>query len=78
MPAEPGSCHTRAVNGYALEGHVAAADVKRLPAEKSMAIGLAVPGMPLGSPGMEGPRQDPYAVFLVEKGGKRSAYHHYQ
>lgn len=77
MPQELGSCHTAQVGSYALEGHVPAAEIKRLLKEKPQAVGLAVPGMPLGSPGMEGPRKDAYDVFLVDKEGKRSVYRHY-
>lgn len=77
IPQELGSCHTARVAGYALEGHVPAADIKRLLKEKPQAAGLAVPSMPLGSPGMEGPRKDPYDVFLVGKKGERSVYRHY-
>jgi hypothetical protein len=70
IPAALGSCHTAEVAGYAIEGHVPAADIKRLLAEKPSAVGLAVPGMPIGSPGMEqGSRRDPYDVLLVTKGG---------
>lgn len=69
MPARFASCHTAKVGNYLLEGHVPAADIRRLLAQKPAAIGLAVPGMPVGSPGMDGPeyggRRDPYAVLLV-------------
>lgn len=78
IPAEFGSCHTGRVNGYAIEGHVPAADIKRLLKEKPKARGLAVPAMPMGSPGMEGPRKDPYDVLLVKDGGKTAVYKHYQ
>lgn len=77
MPDALGSCHSAQVGGYALEGHVPAADIKRLLAEKPKARGLAVPAMPLGSPGMEGPRSDPYDVFLVQADGRYSVYRHY-
>lgn len=77
MPQELGSCHSGFVSGYAIEGHVPASEIKRLLAERPKAIGLAVPSMPLGSPGMEGERKDPYNVFLVHPGGKRSIYKHY-
>lgn len=77
MPDELGSCHTGFVQGYALEGHVPANEIKRLIAEKPKAKGLAVPAMPLGSPGMEGPRKDPYDVLLVKADGKYSVYKHY-
>lgn len=62
-----GSCHTALVNGYVIEGHVPAPDVIRLLKEKPKAIGLAVPDMPHGSPGMEGSRSDPYNVLLLKE-----------
>jgi hypothetical protein len=77
IPNQLGSCHTALVGGYAIEGHVPAAEIKRLLAEKPKARGLAVPGMPLGSPGMEGPRKDPYDVFLVDARGRATVYKHY-
>lgn len=77
IPNDLGSCHTGFVQGYGVEGHVPAADIKRLLAEKPKAKGLAVPSMPLGSPGMEGPRKDPYDVFLVKADGSTSVYQHY-
>lgn len=77
IPNALGSCHTGMVMGYAIEGHVPANEVKRLLAEKPKAKGLAVPAMPLGSPGMEGPRNDPYDVLLVQAGGRTSVYKHY-
>jgi len=71
VPQALGSCHTALVDGYALEGHVPAADVKRLLAERPRARGLAVPGMPVGSPGMEmGNRVDPYSVLLIGEDGQ--------
>ncbi|WP_370662885.1 DUF411 domain-containing protein [Massilia timonae] len=63
IPNELGSCHTGVVRGYALEGHVPAKEIKRLLADRPTAKGLAVPAMPLGAPGMEGPCNDPYDVF---------------
>ena len=77
IPNELGSCHTAIVQGYAIEGHVPASDIKRLLAEKPKAKGLAVPAMPLGSPGMEGPRKDPYDVLLVQADGKTKVFKHY-
>jgi hypothetical protein len=78
MPDAFGSCHTATVAGYVLEGHVPAADVKRLLVAKPIAIGLAVPGMPPGSPGMEvGDRQDPYDVFLIDKSGHATVFASY-
>lgn len=77
IPNDLGSCHTGMVQGYAIEGHVPAREIKRLLAEKPKAKGLAVPGMPLGSPGMEGPRKDPYDVLLVRADGKTRVFKHY-
>ena len=77
IPKELGSCHTGMVQGYALEGHVPAAEIKRLLAERQKAKGLAVPAMPMGSPGMEGPRKDPYDVLLIDDKGRHSTYKHY-
>jgi hypothetical protein len=78
IPMALGSCHTARVAGYALEGHVPAADVKRLLAQRPQAVGLAVPGMPVGSPGMDGPeygtRRDRYEVLLVRKDGSHSVF----
>ncbi len=71
LPQRLGSCHTALVDGYLLEGHVPAADVVKLLQQKPRALGLTVPGMPVGSPGMDGPvyggRKDPYDVLLVTK-----------
>ena len=69
LPPELGSCHTAWVAGYVIEGHVPAADVHQLLRQQPKALGLSVPGMPIGSPGMDGPayggRRDPYDVLLV-------------
>ena len=68
-----GSCHTALVDGYVIEGHVAASEVKRLLSERPEALGLAVPGMPIGSPGMDGPvyggQRDRYDTLLVDRKG---------
>lgn len=73
-----GSCHTALVDGYAIEGHVPADDVRRLLRERPKAVGLAVPGMPVGSPGMDGPvyggRRDPYDVLLLDAKGGNSVW----
>lgn len=77
VPAALGSCHTAVVDSYLIEGHVPAREVRRLLAERPKARGLAVPGMPAGSPGMEGPRSDRYAVLLFDTAGRTSVYQHY-
>ena len=72
------SCHTAAIGGYTIEGHVPAEDVERLLIEKPEAIGLSVPGMPAGSPGMEmGERHDAFDVLLVNKDGTSSVFAHH-
>lgn len=73
------SCHTATVGGYTIEGHVPAADIRRLLAEAPDAIGLAVPGMPYGSPGM-GPEteRDAYDVILIGRDGKATIYTRYE
>lgn len=69
MPERLGSCHSAKVAGYVIEGHVPAADIRRLLKEKPKAIGLAVPGMVPGSPGMEAPKPMPYDTLLVARDG---------
>jgi hypothetical protein len=82
IPVAYGSCHTAAVGGYAVEGHVPAREIHRLLRERPKAIGLAVPAMPVGSPGMDGPeygsRKDPYDVLLVKKDGSAVPYQSYR
>lgn len=77
IPKALGSCHTAMVQGYAIEGHVPASEIKRLLKERPKAKGLAVPSMPMGSPGMEGNRNDPYDVLLVQADGRYTTYRHY-
>jgi hypothetical protein len=81
LPAKYGSCHTALVGGYVVEGHVAASEIRRLLAEKPDALGLAVPGMPVGSPGMDGPaygnRRDAYDVLLVQRNGASRVFQHH-
>jgi hypothetical protein len=81
IPATLGSCHTALVDGYAIEGHVPAKEVKRLLRERPDAIGLTVPNMPIGSPGMDGPeyggRRDRYDVLLVKRDGTTSVFASY-
>jgi hypothetical protein len=69
------SCHTAKINGYVVEGHVPAPDIKRLIAERPDALGLTVPGMPVGSPGMEqGAETEPYDVLLIKKDGTTEVF----
>lgn len=81
VPVELGSCHTAQVGPYAVEGHVPAREIKRLLRERPDAIGLTVPGMPVGSPGMDGPeygdRRDPYDVLLIRRDGSTVVYASY-
>lgn len=82
LPAKFGSCHTAQAGGYVLEGHVPAREVMRLLREKPAAIGLAVPGMPVGSPGMEMPGEmlgmrDAFDVVLVTRDGSSRVYESY-
>lgn len=79
MPDRYGSCHTATVDAYVLEGHVPATEVKRLLAERPVAVGLAVPGMPAGSPGMEvqGVPAQPFDVVLVDPDGRGTSFARY-
>jgi hypothetical protein len=72
------TCHTALVDGYAIEGHVPASDIQRLLRSKPKLAGLAVPGMPAGSPGMEGPRSDPYDVLAFDRNGATQIYARYR
>jgi len=78
LPERYASCHTATVGGYVIEGHVPAADIRRLLRDRPQALGLSVPRMPIGSPGMDGPeyggRQDPYDVLLVQRDGSSTVY----
>ena len=74
IPEKLGSCHTASVGGYAIEGHVPASDIRRLLAQKPKARGLAAPGMPAGSPGMDIPNSPPFDVVLVGEDGKPTLF----
>ena len=77
VPSDLSSCHTGTVEGYVVEGHVPAEQVRRMLAERPDARGLAVPGMPIGSPGMEqGDLRQPYDVLVVGEGGEAAVYEH--
>lgn len=82
MPGRYGSCHTALIEGYAIEGHVPAADILRLVEEQPKAIGLSVPAMPRGSPGMDGPAyngvHDPYDVLIVGHDGEARVFQSYR
>ena len=75
VPAKLRSCHTSEIAGYAIEGHVPAADVKRLLAQRSKAAGIAVPGMVTGSPGMEhGDHKEPFQTIMFDKAGRTAVF----
>ncbi|MBC7284357.1 DUF411 domain-containing protein [Hoeflea sp.] len=78
IPEEMASCHSARVNGYMIEGHVPVADIRRLLDERPDAVGLAVPGMPYGSPGM-GPEseREAYDVFLIRRNGVAEPFSRY-
>ena len=81
LPGMYSSCHTALVNGYVVEGHVPAREIHRMLKEKPKALGIAVPAMPEGSPGMDGPkygnRSEPYVVILVQHDGSATIYQSY-
>jgi hypothetical protein len=74
VPANMRSCHTAVVGGYVIEGHVPADVIKKLLRERPAVVGVAVPGMPSGSPGMEGSRVDSYNVMTFDKNGQTKVY----
>ena len=78
IPDALGGCHTAIVEGYAIEGHVPAREVKRLLSERPKARGLAVAGMPAGSPGMDGARKEAFDVQLVLPDGTHRLYARYE
>lgn len=78
LDRELASCHTAFIDGYVIEGHVPAADVRRLSTQRPDLVGLSVPGMPIGSPGMEmGDRRDPFDVLAVHDAGETSVFNAY-
>jgi hypothetical protein len=77
VPAAVRACHTAVVSGYLIEGHVPAEDIARLLEQKPKIAGLAVPGMPMGSPGMEGPQKQHYQVLAFDKDGKTKVFASY-
>jgi len=78
VPPVLSSCHTAFVDGYVVEGHVPADDLKRLLAERPEIVGISVPGMPVGSPGMEGPNPQPFDVVAFDEEGSFSRFSSYE
>lgn len=82
IPTRYGSCHTAEIDGYAVEGHVPVREILRLLKERPDAIGISVPGMPRGSPGMDGPAYgnviDPYDVLLIGRNGESTVFQSYR
>jgi hypothetical protein len=74
VPAELVSCHTALVGGYVIEGHVPAADISRLLRERPAVVGLAAPGMPAGSPGMDVPGSPPFQVLSFDQQGRTKVF----
>jgi len=74
VPERLHACHTALIDGYVIEGHVPADLINKLLKEKPAVVGLAVPGMPVGSPGMEGEKPEPYEVLTFDKNGKTTVY----
>jgi hypothetical protein len=74
VPQSLGSCHTATLDGYIVEGHVPADVIRQLLKERPKVDGIAVPGMPAGSPGMESPNPQPYAVVAFDATGKTSVF----
>jgi len=74
VPQRLYSCHTAVIDGYVIEGHVPADLIKRILKERPAIVGIAVPGMPVGSPGMEGPKPEPYEVLTFDKQGRTTVY----
>lgn len=77
VPLKLSSCHTAVINGYVIEGHVPADDIKNLLSERRNITGLSVPGMPIGSPGMEGARTDHYQVLEFNQHGNTAVANEY-
>lgn len=79
VPSNLESCHTAVIGGYVVEGHVPAEDIRRLLREQPEAVGIAVPGMPVGTPGMEmSDRKDNFSVVLFTRDGQTTDFHRYE
>lgn len=78
VPAKLAACHTALIGGYVVEGHVPAAAVKRLLREKPQVVGISVPGMPIGSPGMEGSNPEAFNVIAFDERGQARVFESYR
>jgi len=78
VPQRLASCHTAVIGGYIVEGHVPASAVKRVLAEKPSAVGISVAGMPTGSPGMEGLKQEPFSAVVFDERGRSKVFESYR
>jgi hypothetical protein len=78
VPDRLAACHTAVIGGYVVEGHVPASAIKRLLAEKPGVVGISVPGMPNGSPGMEGPNEEPFSTVLFDERGRSKVFESYR
>jgi hypothetical protein len=78
VPTKLASCHTALIGGYVVEGHVPAGAVKRLLAEKPPVVGISVPGMPIGSPGMEGPNPEAFSAVVFDERGRTKVFESYR
>ncbi|WP_331001617.1 DUF411 domain-containing protein [Methylicorpusculum oleiharenae] len=79
VPKQLASCHTAVIDGYVVEGHVPAADIEKMLKDKPRIAGISVPGMPMGTPGMEmGGRKDPYQVISFDKDNNQQIYNSYE
>jgi hypothetical protein len=74
VPEELEGCHISMIDGYVVEGHVPIAAIRKLLAERPAIAGITLPGMPMGSPGMTGKKQDPFVIYAVTKDGKAQIY----
>ena len=74
VPSALEACHTARIGGYVVEGHVPAEDIRRLLAKRPDIVGIATPGMPVGSPGMEGPYKDHYDVMTFDGSGRSTVF----
>jgi hypothetical protein len=74
VPMDLVGCHMLLIDGYVVEGHVSAATIKRLLAERPAVKGISLPGMPIGSPGMEGPKTEPFTIYTFARSGEPQVF----